>query len=610
MNTTRIKRVFPIISYHHHYTALKALLLLFVGITVTHSYSPHPIVISSFFTTLTAIITLFFARKTVLPFLLLGALITIQANNNYQKNIIIMPTNVCTLRISYIQPKQYESRDSHIQIVRASTNHWNGTLRATLPSPLEPGESQIVSGTITQFRSENFPWMVNSATYGLNSSIHGILTVDTVTESRIHNSLANTIFNIIEQKRTPLSPESSALMVALIRGDDTELGDGIKYLFKSGGVSHLLAISGFHIALYILILSVMLKPFPIHKSLKVLLLITIPWIIILLTGPTPSTVRALIMSTTFITGTLIRKQSSGLNSLGVAGVIILLFRPLQLFTAGFQLSFVAVFIILITIKVMQMSSLTAKQIKRIVPIAIPLSVGIAITPITIHFFGTVTPLGVITNALYVPFFAILMTISIPLFLILPSSTFITIVLDSITEVAFGALLNIVHYFNVRAMQSPYSVHFVGAVVITLFFILISNRKYSKTVLLYGIITSITWLMTISFVSVLSSSSVVDERLQFTEEQYLHTITIKDVKFRTKTMINWMSQNSLNKDLYISAPAEIMNELLFKINNQCNYQKIFYSSESHTVPIPELKGTLLIPITNNDIFFNRDIPIIH
>lgn len=151
--------------------------------------------------------------------------------------------------------------------------------------------------------------------------------------------------------KTAVPGSSRALSTALITGDRSGLDASTRLQFAESGLMHLLAISGLHV------LFVGLTAYGLIKSMLVRL--RFEWRVVeaacttltvgllcgyaLITGATPSVVRASIMAGVYLAAKPLYRSSNSLNSLGTAAVVVLLIDPDSLFTAGFQLSFLAVF---------------------------------------------------------------------------------------------------------------------------------------------------------------------------------------------------------------------------------------------------------------------------
>lgn len=115
--------------------------------------------------------------------------------------------------------------------------------------------------------------------------------------------------------------------------------------FRKWGLSHILAISGFHFALIALGFSALLRLIFPHKLATYALLFVLTLAFAYL-GPTPSILRAYLMITLFLLGQIVTRNVSPLNLLGVALLFELTLAPLHAKEVGFQLSYLATFGIL------------------------------------------------------------------------------------------------------------------------------------------------------------------------------------------------------------------------------------------------------------------------
>lgn len=118
------------------------------------------------------------------------------------------------------------------------------------------------------------------------------------------------------------------------------------YAFSRFGLQHIMAISGFHFTIIASLLNFLLSIALPKKSATYLLLVLLFGYYMFL-GYAPSILRAWISSSLALLGCLIERKSSGLNSLGVGIMIVLLFDPHACTTVGFQFSFAATAAILL-----------------------------------------------------------------------------------------------------------------------------------------------------------------------------------------------------------------------------------------------------------------------
>lgn len=147
---------------------------------------------------------------------------------------------------------------------------------------------------------------------------------------------------VTEIDRTPLNQETKSFLQAVILGDKAQLDPQLRDDFASAGVAHLLALSGMHLGMVAMLLSVALIPFSfiISRKWRWLIVLSGVWIFTVVTGMSVSVVRAAVMTTVFVLAMLVERKRSGINTLCAAAFFILFFDPQALFNIGFQLSFI------------------------------------------------------------------------------------------------------------------------------------------------------------------------------------------------------------------------------------------------------------------------------
>ncbi|MBV9671598.1 MAG: ComEC/Rec2 family competence protein [Verrucomicrobia bacterium] len=136
----------------------------------------------------------------------------------------------------------------------------------------------------------------------------------------------------------------------MILGARAETSTDLKRLFQETGTIHLFAASGLQVALFTGIWMKVIRRIGIARKWWSAGLIPIVIGYAAVTGFHSATVRACIMAIVFSVGISLERAASAINSLMVTGLVILLYDTQQLFQIGFQLSFSAVFAIVIAVR--------------------------------------------------------------------------------------------------------------------------------------------------------------------------------------------------------------------------------------------------------------------
>ncbi len=143
-----------------------------------------------------------------------------------------------------------------------------------------------------------------------------------------------------------LSQQAFSICTALLVGYDDEIEKDVMQSFSHSGTLHILSVSGMHTGLlYGLIIAVFLffDKHDRYKKTKCLVVIVSLILFVIITGFSPSVLRAALMLTLVIIGKTFYKQGNAYNTLLVSAFILLLFNPYLIADAGFLLSYFAVF---------------------------------------------------------------------------------------------------------------------------------------------------------------------------------------------------------------------------------------------------------------------------
>lgn len=141
-----------------------------------------------------------------------------------------------------------------------------------------------------------------------------------------------------------LNVEFKNFLISLLLGDKSYIDSDDRIIYSDAGISHLFAVSGFHVSMMAMFIILLLSLFFKGKNRKWKFIATIPiiWFYILLVGAPPSTCRAGLMITISLSALFLERKNDPLKALAWAIIIILAFSPTSLFDAGFQLSIVCV----------------------------------------------------------------------------------------------------------------------------------------------------------------------------------------------------------------------------------------------------------------------------
>lgn len=146
-----------------------------------------------------------------------------------------------------------------------------------------------------------------------------------------------------------LGDQSKAVMKALVLGDRSDIDAHLQEEYAKAGAVHLLAISGLHVGVLMIILqSLFGYLIPLHKYRRWLLFLTVTsslWCYAFLTGLSPSVLRAVTMFSFLSFSNVIHRPGLPMQQLWLSLLFLMLIQPSLVYEVGFQLSYAAVFVI-------------------------------------------------------------------------------------------------------------------------------------------------------------------------------------------------------------------------------------------------------------------------
>lgn len=206
-----------------------------------------------------------------------------------------------------------------------------------------------------------------------------------------------------------LRPKESAIVRGMVLGDRSLIPEETDEAFQKSGITHVLAISGQHVAILTAIIYFVLRAFAVPLAARIPMTLALVWLYILISGAPPSAIRAGVVATFVLSAGLIGRQLSPLHFMTAMLALVLAYNPMLVYSAGFQLSVAAVFGILLLRK--PLKRLIEKTVFRpfgkppeIVSnlLAVSLAAQVATAPIIAASFGEVSVVGIFTNLIAVP----------------------------------------------------------------------------------------------------------------------------------------------------------------------------------------------------------------
>ncbi len=277
------------------------------------------------------------------------------------------------------------------------------------------GNTIAVKGTLQKFKVATNPGQFNEQLYYQVEDIDFKMKADLITitdadYSLYHNALGGVKDQLIKVYDSILSDKEAGALIAMLLGEKYLLNDEIKELYQQNGISHILAISGLHVSLIGMILFYLLKKLKIPVTFAVFLSIFFIYSYGALTNFSVSTNRAVVMMIVLLLATIAGKTYDMLSATSLSALIILLQNPIQILSAGFQLSFGAVLGIAIIFPCLK--RLFPSKNPVINSLLISVSAQLATMPFILWFYYQLPTYSIITNLIILPFITALTLTSI------------------------------------------------------------------------------------------------------------------------------------------------------------------------------------------------------
>lgn len=143
----------------------------------------------------------------------------------------------------------------------------------------------------------------------------------------------------------PVHEPYARLVAAMTLGARENSPEELEEHFRVSGTLHLFAVSGMHVGVVAGLLLGCARLLGIERATTVPLVVPLVLFYAVLTGLSPSAVRAAVMFSVFLGGYGLREKPQLVNSLGFAALLLLALDSQQLFLPGFQLTFAVLFFI-------------------------------------------------------------------------------------------------------------------------------------------------------------------------------------------------------------------------------------------------------------------------
>lgn len=347
---------------------------------------------------------------------------------------------------------------------------------------------------------------------------------------------------------------SASYIKGLLIGDRSDIPKGIKTSFVNAGVIHVLAVSGLHTGYVVLILLALFGR--LNRNVRLILIGFGLFIFIHIANLSSSVVRAAIMAIIILASYNLQRIPNLLNSISIAGLIILFINPLDVLNPSFQLSFGAVLSIALIyphFKTLS-SNIKISFLRNLLDLVlISFAVSIGTFPFVASYYEKFSIVSFLSNILIIPMTGIILGgifLNIFILNILPVfSTIYKLALIFLINLNF----NIVHILGNRSfayfpIQDFESVHIIFYYLFLSFALFISNKNYSlKFKLIIVLLLCLNFVLTYPILR--SKKYYINKGIIYLSFPTLNSIVLKNFDSRILSLYIMKNENpKLERDV--------------------------------------------------------------
>ena len=346
--------------------------------------------------------------------------------------------------------------------------------------------------------------------YGMIGEVTEILPAE---RPSLRASLYQLRDGLMRQVRLLLPDYQGELLGAIALGDDTGIPESVSFDFQGSGLAHILAVSGLHVSAFAMLIfrglcSIQAGRYGIGRRTAAAFSLTGIVLYIILTGASPSAVRAGVMTGIYYLGIVLRRDADPFNSMGLAALLLTVPAPFAAADVGLLLSFASTLGILLFAGRLQSQlesrlAVDSRPARAILgAFSVTLSANLATLPITMLAFGRVSLVAPLANLLISPLLPLLLPISM-LTAIAASIPFLHYLAVGCGFVA-GMLLSILcqvagifaalPFAQVGASAGYLTIWIFGALVLIAVAVAMRERRLVRTAALLCVVTLLTGVL--------------------------------------------------------------------------------------------------------------------
>ena len=257
---------------------------------------------------------------------------------------------------------------------------------------------------------EDFDYPAYLETQGIRSvsSFPEVALISEGDGSPFRRWLSAARLSLADSTERAVAEPAGAFGQAVLLGMRAGLPDSLVEDFRGTGASHLLAISGLHVGMALVMAgSLGALAFGRRRGLYLLLPLVAIWSYALLSGASPSAVRATAMGTVYLLAIAVGRPRSLIPALALAALVMTAIDPAILFSISFQLSFAAMLGISVYVervhdRLALQPGVSGLRSAAVGAVGVSFAATLATAPLVALHFGQLPLVGLPTTLLVLP----------------------------------------------------------------------------------------------------------------------------------------------------------------------------------------------------------------
>ena len=324
----------------------------------------------------------------------------------------------------------YKARITHIEDLTLDTNF---TIRLSHGESLDADIGDTVACTVKFFDYEDKTGLSSKTSRLAEGTVLGgyiadyeNITIEPAASRNLYYYLAKLRAYMRAQITAALPRDEASVLAAMLLGFRSEIPDDLNSSYKGAGATHILVISGMHMAIVAQFALEALRRIGLRRRIAAAITLPIILAFMAVSGFSASVLRSGIMQIIFLLGVLCGRKPDALNSLAIAAALILLFRPFWIGDVSFLLSFSSTLGI-ITLNPRLTAACTGRfrsektqriAVRVLTPAITSVSAVLGSLPVQLYVFGTINPASVITSLLILDVSAWIIRLGLPTVILL------------------------------------------------------------------------------------------------------------------------------------------------------------------------------------------------